>query len=96
MKGNSSALRKGRYSEAGRIYLVTFVTHLRKSLFNDTRTGCSIGVPPKRRFNQEEDRKTAIVIINHISGFAEKKTQNSIISAPPAVAAFSRSDSESG
>lgn len=35
MKGNSSALRKGRYSEPGRIYLVTFVTHLRKPLFNE-------------------------------------------------------------
>ena len=34
-KGNSSNLRKGRFSESGRIYLVTFVTHQRRPLFDD-------------------------------------------------------------
>lgn len=40
MKGNSSRLRKGRYSETGRIYLVTFVTCKRRVIFtefDDTR-----------------------------------------------------------
>ncbi|MDO6562847.1 transposase [Amphritea sp. 1_MG-2023] len=39
MKGNSSGLRKGRYSELGRIYLVTFVTFERKPIFNDYALG---------------------------------------------------------
>ena len=34
MKGNSSALRKGRFSEEGRIYLVTFATQERLPLFS--------------------------------------------------------------
>ena len=32
MKWNSSALRKGRFSEVGRIYLVTFATHNRQPI----------------------------------------------------------------
>ena len=32
---HSSALRRGRYSEAGRIYLVTTVTRKRKRVFSD-------------------------------------------------------------
>ena len=39
MKGNSSALRKGRFSESGRIYLVTFVTYQRAHLFTDLYCG---------------------------------------------------------
>ena len=31
----SHTLRRGRYSEAGRLYLLTTVTHERKSLFHD-------------------------------------------------------------
>ena len=34
MKGNSSVLRKGRFSEVGRIYLVTFTTEKRLPLFS--------------------------------------------------------------
>jgi len=39
MKGSSSALRKGRFSEPGRIYLVTFVTCQRKPVFTDLYCG---------------------------------------------------------
>jgi len=39
MKGNSSLLRKGRYSEPGRIYLVTFTTNQRKPIFNNFSCG---------------------------------------------------------
>ncbi|WP_415890395.1 REP-associated tyrosine transposase [Neptuniibacter sp. SY11_33] len=35
MKGNSSRLRKGRFSEIGRIYLVTFVTYKRRAIFTE-------------------------------------------------------------
>ncbi|WP_432472330.1 REP-associated tyrosine transposase [Amphritea sp. HPY] len=39
MKGNSSALRHGRYSEVGRVYLVTFVTRGRQKLFDNFQQG---------------------------------------------------------
>ena len=35
MKGSSSRLRKGRFSETGRIYLVTFVTCKRRKIFTE-------------------------------------------------------------
>ncbi|WP_415883604.1 REP-associated tyrosine transposase [Neptuniibacter sp. QD34_54] len=34
-KGNSSNLRKGRFSEEGRVYLVTFATDKRQKVFTD-------------------------------------------------------------
>ena len=34
-RAQSHLLRRGRYSELGRLYLLTTVTHQRKSLFND-------------------------------------------------------------
>ena len=36
---NAHRLRKGRYSESGRIYLITAVTHQRQAIFQDWRTG---------------------------------------------------------
>ena len=36
---NAHRLRKGRYSESGRIYLITAVTHQRQPIFQDWRTG---------------------------------------------------------
>jgi len=36
------ALRKGRHSEPGRIYLVTFVTHGRKRWFDDFHLACAV------------------------------------------------------
>ncbi|MNF50526.1 Transposase IS200 like protein [compost metagenome] len=34
-----SALRRGRFSETGHVYLLTTVTHLRRPLFNDWAVG---------------------------------------------------------
>ena len=39
MKGNSSALRRGRYSETDQIYHVTFTTHNRRPLFQSLKYG---------------------------------------------------------
>ncbi|MDQ0737392.1 transposase [Pseudomonas sp. W4I3] len=36
---NAHRLRTGRYSESGRIYLITAVTHQRQSIFQDWRMG---------------------------------------------------------
>jgi putative transposase len=42
MKGNSSRLRQGRYSESGRIYLVTFVTSKRRAIFTEFETARTV------------------------------------------------------
>lgn len=39
---HESSLRKGRVSEQGRIYLVTFCTHRRQPLFSDFRAGRTV------------------------------------------------------
>jgi len=38
-RGQSHLLRRGRYSETGRIYLVTATTHRRQPIFRDVRAG---------------------------------------------------------
>ncbi|MCV6611171.1 MAG: transposase [Amphritea sp.] len=65
MKGNSSALRKGRYSESGRIYLVTFVTHLRRPIFNDFWLGREVA---KVLCNESmnSDTLTFVVMPDHV------------------------------
>ena len=37
-RAQANLLRRGRFSEPGRLYLLTTVTHARKPLFQDFRT----------------------------------------------------------
>lgn len=42
MRPRSHALRRGRWSEAGRVYLVTFTTFDRRHYFHDWLAGCTV------------------------------------------------------
>lgn len=60
-KPHSSALRRGRYSELGRIYLVTSVTHRRKPVFRDL---CAARVLVRSLMReQEEDRACTLAYV---------------------------------
>lgn len=65
MKGNSSALRKGRYSESGRIYLVTFVTFNRQRLFLDLKSG-RVVVSSLNFFGNRADTLAYVVMPDHV------------------------------
>ncbi|MBN0987752.1 REP-associated tyrosine transposase [Amphritea pacifica] len=70
MKGNSSALRKGRFSESGRIYLVTFVTHQRTPIFHDF--GCGRIVVSSMRFlTTLSDTLAYVIMPDHVHWLVE-------------------------
>lgn len=66
-QARSHSLRLGRYSEAGRSYLLTTVTHHRLPLFNDLRNGRLL-VHEMRRCEQEGlvDSLAWVVMPDHL------------------------------
>ncbi|BBB25464.1 REP-associated tyrosine transposase [Amphritea japonica] len=72
MKGNSSALRKGRFSEAGRIYLVTFVTCQRNAIFDDFYLGRLL-VDVIRKESQFTDTLAFVVMPDHVHWLVQLK-----------------------
>ncbi len=75
MKGNSSALRKGRFSEIGQIYLVTFVTYQRKSIFDDFDLGRQfIGV--LKHESEYTDTLAFVVMPDHVHWLVQLKSKN--------------------
>lgn len=73
MKGNSSALRKGRFSEIGRIYLVTFVTHQRSPIFHDFDCG-RIVVSSMRFLTASLDTLAYVIMPDHVHWLVELKS----------------------
>jgi REP element-mobilizing transposase RayT len=66
------ALRKGRYSEPGRIYLVTFVTQARNRWFESFDLGCAVC----RTFNPSADAEHAellcwVLMPDHFHGLVQ-------------------------
>ena len=73
MKRNSSALRKGRYSEPGRIYLVTFVTYQRKDFFSNF--GCGRIVVQSMKFLEVNSETLAFVVMpDHVHWLVQLKS----------------------
>ncbi|RTE65225.1 transposase [Amphritea opalescens] len=75
MKGNSSGLRKGRYSEPGRIYLVTFVTFQRKPIFNDFILGRKL-VDVIRKESEFTDTLAFVVMPDHVHWLLQLKSKS--------------------
>ncbi|MEH6577745.1 MAG: transposase [Amphritea sp.] len=63
--GNASALRKGRFSEEGRIYLVTFVTEGRSPWFNSFELGRII-VSVMKNKSQFAETLAFVVMPDHV------------------------------
>ncbi|MBN0987758.1 MULTISPECIES: REP-associated tyrosine transposase [Amphritea] len=74
MKGNSSALRKGRFSEAGQIYLVTFVTLQRKPVFKDFELG-RLFVDVLRRESEHSETLAFVVMPDHVHWLVQLKSK---------------------
>ncbi|HEX6614403.1 MAG TPA: transposase [Rhodanobacteraceae bacterium] len=71
-KAGHRALRKGRYSESGRIYLVTFVTHGRKRWFRNFDLACAVS----RTFTPSADAEHAellcwVLMPDHFHGLIQ-------------------------
>ncbi|RTE65257.1 transposase [Amphritea opalescens] len=72
MKGNSSALRKGRYSEPGRIYLITFVTSNREHLLANLYCGRLVAASLNFSGNPS-DTLAYVVMPDHIHWLVQLK-----------------------
>nr|WP_200980711.1 transposase [Pseudomonas cichorii] len=70
-------LRKGRYSEIGRIYLLTSVVHERRPLFNDWRMGRLL-VDEFRKAQQEGQARSLawVVMPDHFHWLVELQSGN--------------------
>ena len=73
-RAQSHLLRRGRYSELGRLYLLTTVTHLRKPLFHDFHHARLV-IRQLRQSEQEHDcRSLAWVLMpDHLHWLIELK-----------------------
>jgi len=74
---HSHRLRQGRYSDNNQIYLITTVTHLRKSIFNDLVTGRIIVETMKYLHDSERVSSLAFVVMpDHIHWLVQLKNEN--------------------
>ncbi|AUM71536.1 REP-associated tyrosine transposase [Pseudomonas fluorescens] len=60
---NSHRLRRGRYSESGRAYLVTAVVHHRRPVFSDWRIGRLLVAEFKRAHDSDQVNSLAWVVM---------------------------------
>jgi len=74
MKGNSSALRHGRYSESGRIYLVTFVTYNRQRLFDHLEYGREV-IRVLKKESTATDTLAFVIMPDHVHWLMQLKSK---------------------
>ncbi|MEH6577684.1 MAG: transposase [Amphritea sp.] len=87
--GNASALRKGRFSEKGRIYLVTFVTEGRSPWFNSFELG-RIVVSVMKNESQFADTLAFVVMPDHVHWLVQlnKKPLNQTVHDVKSISAY--------
>ena len=78
-KRGSSQLRKGRYSESGRIYLLTSVTQDRRRLFSDFRASRILIRELIREHRREELISLAFVVMpDHLHWLVEQQGEGNL------------------
>ena len=74
---HSHALRKGRYSEPGQIYLITTVTHHRQPLFYDfSLARCVVSALINSTATEQADTLAYVIMPDHIHWLMQLKQGN--------------------